>query len=187
MVNSPHSTQARFFIALMPPIAIQEYANTLIQELSDRYQTQIAAAPPHVTIQAPFLWQLEAAADLERCLQTFAQPIAPVSVELAGFGAFAPRVLYINVLKTPDLLALQAKLLAHLESQLHIIDPVAKSRPFTPHLTLASRKLTRQTFQQAWEALQTRSIAMTFRCDRLTLLHHDGQLWQVRSEMKLKG
>jgi 2'-5' RNA ligase len=187
MINSPNSTQARFFIALMPPIAIQEYANTLIQELSDRYHTRTAAAPPHVTIQAPFLWQLEAVTDLELRLQAFAQTVAPVSVELAGFGAFEPRVLYINVLKTPELLALQAKLLAYLESQLHIIDPVAKSRPFTPHLTLASRKLTRQTFQQAWEELQTRSIAQKFRCDHLTLLHHDGQLWQVRSEMKLKG
>ena len=187
MIDLPHSTQSRFFIALMPPIAIQEYANTLIQELGDRYQTRIAAAPPHVTIQAPFLWPLESVANLELCLQEFAQTIAPVSVELAGFGAFAPRVLYINVLKTPELLALQAKLLAHLENHLHIVDPVAKSRPFTPHLTLASRKLTRQTFQQAWEELQTRSIAMKFSGDRLTLLHHDGQLWRVRSELELKG
>ena len=187
MSDLPNSTQSRFFVALMPPIAIQEYANTLIQELGDRYHSRTAAAPPHVTIQAPFLWQLEAVTDLELCLQEFAQTIAPVSVELVGFGAFAPRVLYINVSKTPELLALHIKLLAHLEHHLHIVDPVAKSRPFTPHLTLASRKLTRQTFQQAWEDLQTRSIAMKFRCDRLTLLLYDGEVWQVRSELELKG
>ncbi len=187
MADLSGSSQSRFFIALIPPIAVQDYANVLIQELSARYSTRTANAPPHVTLQAPFLWQLTAAAELESCLQAFAKTVAPVPVKLVGFGAFAPRVLYINVLKTPELLMLQSKLLMHLEQQLQIIDPVAKSRPFTPHLTLASRKLTRQTFRQAWEELQLRSVEFEFVGDRLTLLLHNGQQWQVQSEATLRG
>lgn len=187
MADLSGSLQSRFFIALIPPIVIQDYANALIQELSARYGTHTANAPPHITLQAPFLWQLTAVSEVESCLQGFAKTVAPVPVKLAGFGAFAPRVLYINVLKTPELLMLQSKLLAHLEQQLQIIDPVAKSRPFTPHLTLASRKLTRQTFRQAWQELQTRSVEFEFVGDRLTLLLHNGQQWQVRSEMILGG
>jgi 2'-5' RNA ligase len=32
--------ETRFFVALLPPLEVQEYANQVIQELGDRYQTR---------------------------------------------------------------------------------------------------------------------------------------------------
>jgi 2'-5' RNA ligase len=180
------ANESRFFIALLPPQEIQDFANAVIQELGDRYQTRAAKAPPHVTLQPPFLWQLEASADLETCLQEFAAQQAIVPITLSGFGAFAPRVLYINVLKTAELLALQAQLMAQLEASLGIVDPVSKRRPFSPHMTVASRNITRSTFKQAWAELQPRQAEFEFVGDRLTLLLHDGHRWQVQSEFALK-
>lgn len=176
------SESSRFFIALVPPVEICDYATQVIQELSDRFRTSTAKAPPHITLQAPFMWQVAEAAALETSLREFAALQAPVPVALSGFGAFAPRVLFMNVLKTPELLKLQANLLAHLETQLGIVDPVAKRRPFSPHLTVASRNVTRPIFKQAWADLQTRSIEFSFVGDRLTLLIHDGQRWHIHSE-----
>ncbi|MBE9181842.1 2'-5' RNA ligase family protein [Oculatella sp. LEGE 06141] len=175
----------RFFIALLPPQAIQEYADGVIQELSDRYHTRTAKAPPHVTLQPPFRWSLEAIATLEDCLYRFATEQMAVPITLAGFGAFAPRVLYINVLKTTELLTLQASLMLRLEQTLAIVDPVAKRRPFAPHMTVASRNLTRSIFKQAWTELQQRRIEFQFVGDRLTLLIHDGHRWHIRSEFPL--
>ncbi|HEY9644358.1 MAG TPA: 2'-5' RNA ligase family protein [Coleofasciculaceae cyanobacterium] len=172
---------SRFFIALIPPLEIQAYANLVIQELSDRYKTSTSNAPPHVTLQAPFLWHLDAMPQLEACISQFAQSQPAVPVTLSGFGAFPPRVLYINVLKTPELLSLQTGLMGHLEETLGILDPVAKRRPFSPHLTVASRNLA-ATFQVAWSDLQSRSVDFEFVGDRLTLLLHDGQCWQIQSQ-----
>lgn len=184
---SASSSATRFFIALLPPAAIQDYAHQVIRELNDRYRTNTAKAPPHVTLQPPFLWQIRSLSQLEACLQGFAtaQPTIPVS--LSGFGAFSPRVLYINVLKTPQLLALQSALMAELEAQLGIVDPVSNRRPFSPHLTVASRNVTRQTFKQAWAELQSRSVEFEFVGDRLTLLIHDGRQWQIQREFSLKS
>jgi 2'-5' RNA ligase len=173
---------SRFFVALVPPLEIQAYANEVIQELSDRFQTRTSKAPPHITLQPPFLWTVEAAPKLEECLRTFACGQLQVPVNLSGFSAFPPRVLYLNVLKTSGLLALQANLMAVLEKNLEIVDPVSKKRAFSPHLTVASRNLTHQTFKQAWSELQQRQVEFEFVSDRLTLLIHDNQRWQVRAE-----
>ncbi|HEY9647026.1 MAG TPA: 2'-5' RNA ligase family protein [Chroococcidiopsis sp.] len=195
----------RFFVALLPPAAIADYANGVIRELGDRFQTRTAKAPPHVTLQPPFVWPMAQVADLERCLGAFAGSQAAVPVCLSGFGAFAPRVLYINVLKTPALMALQAELSAELEQTLGIVDAKGKQRGFSPHMTVASRNLTPQVFKQAWPLLQARSpdpslnpspdpspnpslehsLEEQFMGDRLTLLIHDGQQWQIQSEFRL--
>ena len=177
----------RFFIALIPPQDIQDYAARVIQDLTNRYGTATAKAPPHVTLQPPFMWQMATLSDLEQCLQNFVQTRSPVPVTLSGFGAFPPRVLYLNVLKTPELLSLQADLMNQLESQLGITDPTTKQRGFSPHLTVASRNINKPIFKQAWSELQPQSIEFQFRSDRITLLLHDGQRWQVRSEFSCSG
>jgi 2'-5' RNA ligase len=175
----------RCFIALLPPLEIQEYANQVIGELGDRYQTRTSKSPPHVTLQPPFQWHMQDISKLEQILSEFANHQRAVPMTLSGFGAFVPRVLYINVLTTAELLALQTALMTHLQETLEIIDPKSKGRTFAPHLTVASRNVTRQTFKQAWTELQVRQVEFEFVGDRLTLLVHDGQRWQIRSEFPL--
>jgi 2'-5' RNA ligase len=180
--SPPTAAFSRFFVALLPPQNVEDYANEIIQLLNQQYQTRTAKAPPHITLQPPFLWQRGKLSNLSACLETVVQSQPAVPVRLVNFGAFAPRVLYINVEKTPELLALQAKLMQQLEQSLGIVDPMAKRRAFTPHLTIASRNVTRQTFRQAWADLQTRQVEFDFICDRLTLLLHDGDRWQIHCE-----
>lgn len=177
--------EQRFFIALMPPQAIQDYANTVIQDLGDRYRTHTARCAPHVTLQPPFLWNPNKVEPLVDCLSHFASQHQSIPVQLSGFGAFPPRVLYLNVLKTPELLALQAALQQTLESTLGITDPKSKHRPFAPHLTVASRNFTGQTFRKAWAEYQLRPFEGEFVGDRLTLLIYR-ERWSIHSEFPLR-
>ncbi|WNZ23465.1 2'-5' RNA ligase family protein [Leptolyngbya sp. NK1-12] len=172
--------QKRFFIALLPPVEVQQDAATIIEELGQRYRTSTAKAPPHITLQPPFLWA--EVSTLENHLATFASHQSVIPIHLSGFGAFAPRVLYINVLPTPALLTVQTALSRKLETELGIVDPMAKRRPFAPHLTVASRNVTRQTFRQAWVELRSRQAEWQFVVERLTLLIHDGHRWQIQAE-----
>lgn len=130
----------RYFIALLPPQEIQAPVNTIKRQFVDRYASRKAQnSPPHITLQPPFEWSAEQVA-LEQCLLSFAHNCKPVVIQLAGFGAFALRVIYINVLKTSELLSLQAALATHLEKELTIVDP-SKSRTYAPHVTVAFREL----------------------------------------------
>ena len=181
--KSLNNSKRRFFIALLPPLEIQDYANEIKEYFAQTYQSRGAQnSPPHITLQPPFEWQLDAVPVLEQSLRTFANAKTPVPITLKGFGAFVPRVIYINVLKTPELLTLQKDLMAYLEVSLGIVHEVSKSRPFAPHMTVAFRDLTRQNFRAAWPEFQHRQLEFEFTASQLTLLIHDGKRWNVSSE-----
>ena len=171
----------RFFIALMAPDEVTDYANTVIQDLGDRYHTRTAHAPPHITLQAPFRWPKIQIATLEHCLRQFKPQFSLIPIQLSGFGHFGQRVLYIHVCQTSELMALQADLSHHLAHTLGIVDPKAKTRSFTPHMTVASRHLTPQSFRHAWHELSQRSVEFEYESDRLTLLIYQKQQWWTQA------
>ncbi|MFN6570733.1 2'-5' RNA ligase family protein [Dendronalium sp. ChiSLP03b] len=172
-----------FFIALLPPQDIQEYANQIKQYFAENYASRHAQkSPPHVTLQPPFKWVDNNLSVLEASLREFAKEQKSVPMTLSGFAAFPPRVIYIDVVKTPELLNLQADLMNQVEANLGIVDEVGKKRPFAPHMTVAFRDLTRQNFKAAWPEFENRQLYFEFTADKLTLLIHDGKRWNIKSE-----
>ena len=142
---------------------------------------------PHITLQPPFEWSLDNLSVLEQTLSIFAESQTLVPIILQGFGAFVPRVIYINVVKTPELMSLQGDLMAHLEESLGIVDSVSKTRPFAPHMTVAFQDLTRQNFRAAWPEFQHRELEFKFTVSQLTLLVHDGTQWNVSRNFDFPG
>ena len=176
-------SQRRFFIALLPPQEIQDYATDIKEYFAQNYNSRHALkSPPHITLQPPFEWSVDNVSVLEQTLSTFAQTQTSVPIILKGFAAFVPRVIYINVIKTPELMGLQSYLMAHLEESLGIVDPVSKTRPFAPHMTVAFKDLTKQNFRAAWPEFQRRELEFKFTASQLTLLIHDGNRWNVSAE-----
>lgn len=174
---------SRFFIALLPPQYIQEYANEIKQYFADNYASRGAQkSPPHITLQPPFEWVDADVALLEASLKKFADSQKSISITLNGYAAFPPRVIYINVVRSRELLKLQADLMAYAESNLGIIDKVAKTLPFAPHMTVAFRDLTKQNFHAAWPEFAQRQLDFEFTAENLTLLRHDGKRWHVKSD-----
>ncbi len=91
----------RFFIALLPPQAVQDYATEIKHHFAAHYESrQAQKSPPHITLQPPFEWASDQVFHLEQSLREFADQSAPVPITLEGFSAFPPRVIYINVLTT---------------------------------------------------------------------------------------
>jgi 2'-5' RNA ligase len=183
----------RFFLALLPPQEMQDYANQVRQYFADHYDSRKAFnSPPHITLQPPFDGPLDPAALAS--LLTLAQTQPPVEVTLSGFGAFAPDVIFINVLRTFELLALQTAVSIHCAEALAIPDRYP-SRPFMPHMTLAFRDLTPENFARAWPEFAAKPLDLSntndgnyrFVADRLTLLKHDGQRWHCHQTFALTG
>lgn len=176
-------SKQRFFIALLPPQEIQNSITDIKQIFVDRYHSKAALkSPPHITLQPPFEWLTSDLPTLSQSLSEFATQQHPIAIDLLGFGAFAPRVIFVNVLKTPELLALQTALMAHVEHHLEIVHPVSKTRPFAPHITVGFRDLTKPNFRAAWAEFQHQPLRGDFIAHNLTLLIHNGQRWNVCQE-----
>ncbi|HBQ99856.1 MAG TPA: 2'-5' RNA ligase [Cyanobacteria bacterium UBA11691] len=175
----------RFFVALVVPSGFQEEVEQIKQEFSDRYQSRKAFnSPAHITLQPPFEWEPGNIQQVEESLEDFVGNTFPIPIQLDGFAAFPPKVIYINVVKTPELMALQSALIHHLQSTLPSIK--RSSHPsFTPHVTVAFRDLTPKNFRQAWPNFEHRSFQGKFIASSLTLLRHNGQRWQLFDEFPL--
>ena len=180
-----------FFVALLPPQAIQDRVTEIKYYIAERYGSRHALkSPPHITLQPPFPWALDRLDELKRSLFSFAQSQAEFSVTLDGFSAFPPRVIYVHVDRTEPLLTLHRDLIQHLKTTVNLVDPKETSRPFAPHMTVAFRDLTKQNFKLAWDEFKSRSsgasrsdsLYFEFTASALTLLAHNGQRWEVDAE-----
>jgi 2'-5' RNA ligase len=181
-------SQCLFFIALLPPAEVQEIATKIKMEFAEIYNSRVALkSPPHVTLQPPFKWDRERIPDLDRCLQDFTKERSPVPMVLENFSAFKPRVIYIDVHRNPELVEIWKQLTDYLETELAIVDPVSKTRPFAPHLTVGFRDLTKENFQKAWAKFREKKLYYEFTVDRITLLQHNGQRWEIDREYSLQS
>lgn len=172
-----------FFIALLPPKPIQNQITEIKHYCAQTYHSRHALkSPPHITLQPPFKWLTEDLPTLEQHLTTFALNHAPISITLSGFNAFPPRVLFVDVLKTPELINLQQQLSHSLKQQLNIVHQVSKKHPFSPHVTVAFKDLSRTAFETAWVEFAQRPIYFEFTVPQLTLLIHNGQTWNIKTE-----
>jgi 2'-5' RNA ligase len=175
-----------YFIALLPPLAVQQVANEIKTHFATVYQSRAAQkSPPHITLQPPFAWPLENLQNLTQGLQTFVRNQPPIPTILDGFGAFKPRVIYINVVKTPELLSVQKDLMNFLEADLGIVHLPSKQRSFSPHLTVGFKDLTKANFLRAWQEFSEKPLHYEFVVSHLSLLSHDGLRWNVTEEFTL--
>jgi 2'-5' RNA ligase len=173
-------------MALVPPLDIEQQITEIKLYFAEHYNTRGALnSPPHITLQPPFEWLATDVPKLEESLKDFAAKRLSIPVTLSGFAAFAPRVIYADVVKSPLLLEIQKDLMSYVEANLEIVDRLSQSRPFVPHMTVAFRDLTQENFQAAWLEFQDRSLHFEFTAEALTLLLHDGSRWNISNQFPL--
>ena len=120
-----------YFIALLlPPSAARQVERYQVWA-RDTFESRAALrSPPHVTLQSPFKLADDENKVLKSVLTVCAGPTATIDVTLSGFGAFPPRVVYIDVVRTPELMTVQSVLSRHLKVTFGIGCDLPVDRPF---------------------------------------------------------
>ncbi|MDM9631264.1 2'-5' RNA ligase family protein [Robiginitalea aurantiaca] len=177
----------QYFIGLVPNSGIMNSVHALKTEIRDRFGAAHALkSPAHITLQMPF-HKLEAEEPrLITCLREFASREMPFHVTLDGFDCFPPRVLFVKIRDHLPLQELQARLKAHLISELGFPSP-SKKRVFHPHMTIATRDLKEADFEQAWSEFNSRNFQDSFNVSSLFLLKHNGKFWDIYREFPYHG
>ena len=101
----------RYFVAVLPTEAVQDQVNTLKRELGRDYDCQpVWNSPPHVNLLAPFERPPDHISRLEHWLGQVAGTMPAFELTFEGLGAFPPRVLFVDVVRSPALMTLQTEL-----------------------------------------------------------------------------
>lgn len=175
-----------FFIAVVPPVELQTRVIRLKEEVRDKFGSKQALnSPPHITLHMPFKWKPKKIDLLIDSLAKVAGGYEPFEIQLRGFNAFPPRVIYIDVIPNDELRELQMQITSMARRQLGLDNADYKSRGFHPHMTIAFRDLKKAKFQAAWEYFANKEFEETFSVKCLSLLKHQAGRWSVYREFKL--
>ena len=173
----------QYFIALVPPSPVYDDALKLKNYFRDQYNSKASLnSPPHITLHMPFRWKATKENDLIDSLKEFCLRRQCFKLELLNFGAFSPRVIFIDVLANNELTQLNKDLQRFCRRDLNLFNASYKDLPFHPHLTLAFSDLKKPMFLKAWEEFQERKFSASFSVDKLVLLKHNGKVWDVFRE-----
>lgn len=170
-----------YFIAVMPPEKIRKEVTGLKMIFSEKYEAKHALkSPPHLTLIPPFKWQEDREEELLNSLNVFTNDLHPFELELKDFSAFPPRVIYINIIENKKLNKIYRKIVDHVDPEIR--EQIRNIDRFNPHMTLATRDLTKENFRKAWANFKDEIFSSTFMVDRITLLKHNGKYWDICSE-----
>lgn len=179
-------TEGTYFIAIVPPSEILEQIEHVKQTISTKYATKGALrSPAHITLQMPFKWPEKKLALLEEKISQFVLGQSGFAIQLKNFGAFPPRVIYVDIAENEKLQNLQQHLERWLKVHLHIFGANHSHRAFHPHITVAFRDLKKPAFFQAWTAWKDGIFSADFMLKNISLLKHDGKKWQVFADYEL--
>ncbi|GAA0891697.1 2'-5' RNA ligase family protein [Fulvivirga kasyanovii] len=176
-----------YFIAIVPPEPIYSQIAEFKAHMAEQYNSKAALkSPPHITLHMPFRWDEEKEEKIFRTLENLTDNRQAFDLSLENFGAFKPRVIYVDLHRQPALEDLHDDLKKVMKISLNIFNADYKDRGFNPHMTLAFRDLKKPAFFEAWKEFESKEFNASFTADKIILLKHNGKNWDVYREFPLK-
>lgn len=171
-----------YLIALLPHEELREEVRELKLEMKERFNASHALkAPAHITLQMPFRRDETFEETLISALESFASGQHVFNITLNGFDAFPPRVIFLKIENHQPIADLHSAFQEMLKASLGFSEKELMSR-FHPHLTIATRDLSKKMFHKAWPEFKEREFEASFTADRLHLLKHNGKHWELFRE-----
>ncbi len=175
-------SKALYFAAIVPPPQLKEEILELKLEMKGKFETSHALKlPAHITLVPPVWLENQQEQSFLDKVKGVTEKTSSFPVELKDFGHFGQRVIFINVVDPGHLKELHQNLLNTLSEFLP-----NKGAKLHPHITLATRDLSRQNFKKAWTEFKDRSYSAEFNAESLTLFRHNGKTWDILETFFLK-
>ncbi|MCC8360336.1 2'-5' RNA ligase family protein [Salinimicrobium sediminilitoris] len=175
-------SRALYFAAILPPPGIREQVLELKLEMKEKFETSHALKlPAHITLVPPVWLENKQEHLFVDAVRIVTEETPSFPVELKDFGHFGQRVIFINAINPSRLKEFYQNLLNSLTEFLP-----NKGAKLHPHVTIATRDLSRQNFNKAWKEYKDRSFSVEFNAESLTIFKHNGKTWNILETFLLK-
>jgi 2'-5' RNA ligase len=172
-----------YYIAIIPPEPILSEIRDFKLHFAQHYNSKSALrSPGHITLHMPFQWKPEKEGLLIATLSDFVLQQQSTELILNGFGAFKPRVIFIEVEPNALLTALQLSLSKWMKLHLNVFNANYREQAYKPHITVAFRDLRPAQFNAAWMLFKEREYKTSFWASSISLLKHKQNYWEIIKE-----
>ncbi|MBE0677573.1 MAG: 2'-5' RNA ligase family protein [Bacteroidales bacterium] len=182
MKGIPENKSGLYFIAIVFHGSLSDEIRVVKERMRDQYGAAHALkSPAHITLQMPFKRILSVERGMCDALTGFALKEKPFTVELNGYGAFVPRVIFIKIVEPGPVKSLHGRLRDVLLTELGFgHDEIMND--MQPHITVATRDLARDAFSDAWQEMKDEEFVSSFEVRSIFLLRHNGRSWDLHEE-----
>ena len=176
-----------YLLALLPPPHLSEEIHQIRLECAEKFDVHKALRPPvHITLYRPFRAEESFEKQLISFLNSGTAHIPHFTQKLENFGSFSNQVVFIDALKTPELVSLHKAIISifkknHIDRQ----DEKQTSHAFSPHITIAYRDVLPDVFPKIWLEYKDQKFKRSFHADHFTLLKHDKVKWNAIKDFTL--
>ncbi len=182
MKGLPDTNREIYFIAIIPKHELCEEIRKIKQKIRDEYGAAHALkSPAHITLQMPFKRSSSDEGRLSLALKLFALEEKGFSIQTDNYGAFPPRVIYIKITDPDPVRSLHSRLRDMLISELGFSQEDTM-KDIKPHITVATRDLTKTAFSDAWPEFREEKFTGQFDVGSIFLLKHNGRCWDILEE-----
>jgi len=174
-----------YFIALIPPEPVFTEVLEFKRIMASKYNASHSLkTPPHITMYKPIKLEEDREEDLAICMEDFAGTHQVVKIKLNGFSSFPPKVIFVKPEQIENLNLMFKDLIEFVKHELDIFDPSYAGRPQNPHMTIAHRDLDQNNYNEAWKVFKNKPYSREVIFDKISILKHNGNSWDVLEEFK---
>jgi 2'-5' RNA ligase len=166
----------------------------MIETLWDEFDSRFGLKSVKITPFPHFSWTVArdySKPDIQAALGRLSKQINPFTVTTSGIGIFpgSQPVVYIRMVKNPDLFSIHESILAGLrEPVLKDLDPNYEPDKWIPHITLAYQDLNKENLGAVISWLANQEFHWKFQIDNLAFISGDSdQTSELKYVYRLQG
>jgi 2'-5' RNA ligase len=168
-----------YFIAIVLPQPLNEKVLKYKNMMLEKYNCKVGLkSPAHITLVPPLWMEDEKEQQLISDIENLSNQLHPFSISTNNFSAFKPRTIFIEPVLTNELIEVK-KSTDDLFRNNSFYNIKIDSRPFHPHITIATRDLFKKSFYEIWPWFAEKKFMEEWTAEGISILRHNKINWDV--------
>jgi 2'-5' RNA ligase len=161
------------------PQPINEKVLKYKQMMLEKYNCKVGLkSPAHITLVPPFWMEAEKEQQLISDINSLNGSLPPFYLSTNNFSAFKPKTIFIAL--TPNEKLNEAKrTIDMLFKNNSFYNIKIDTKPFHPHITIATRDLFKKDFHEVWPWFAEKKFAEGWVAKGISILRHNKKNWDV--------
>lgn len=145
----------------------------------EKYNCKVGLkSPAHITLVPPFWLEDEKENQLTSDIDFASARLHPFSISANNFSAFKPRTIFIEIVANEQLHRTK-KATDEVFKNNPFYNIKIDTRPFHPHITIATRDLFKKSFFEIWPWFAEKKFEEHWICEGISILRHNKKNWDV--------
>jgi len=168
-----------YFIAIVLPQHLNEKVLKYKNMMLEKYNCKVGLkSPAHITIVPPFWMEEQKEERLITDINFLSNRLQPFIISTHNFSAFKPKTIFISLTSSEQLNQVKKTTDDFFKANSYY-DMKIDTRPFHPHVTIATRDLYKKSFHEIWPWFTEKKFLEEWTVEGVSILRHNKKNWDV--------